>query len=156
MIELSFEQFYRQQYRDCGYQLYVMKNGLDEPLYVGITSRTVWERWFDFGGHVFYDGVRLWGHSLVGQKIEDHFPDSLKWKIQLWTLKDCLRFCKSILPTSLREPTVEFIEPFMIQKIRPTLNLAYNLNPGRDSMPNSQKELEREKKLDDIYREIFG
>jgi len=43
----------------------------------------------------------------------------------------------------------------MIQKLRPSLNGTFNLNPGKDSMPMSEKEKRREEELDRIYREVF-
>jgi len=42
-----------------------------------------------------------------------------------------------------------------IQKLSPILNGTYNLRPGKDTTPNSKKEIDREKYLDQIYREIF-
>jgi hypothetical protein len=43
----------------------------------------------------------------------------------------------------------------MIQKLSPILNATYNLRPGRDTTPQSQREIEREKYLDAMYDEIF-
>jgi hypothetical protein len=51
--------------------------------------------------------------------------------------------------------TIHDIEPIMIQKLHPALNLIYNLHPGKDTTPKSKKEIEREKYLDKMYREIF-
>jgi hypothetical protein len=44
----------------------------------------------------------------------------------------------------------------MVQKLRPALNVIYNLNPGRDTTPKSKTEIEREKFLDKMYDEIFS
>ena len=52
MIELRFEEFHEQDYEDRGYCLYVMKNGLGTVLYVGISTVSVWYRWFGWGGHM--------------------------------------------------------------------------------------------------------
>ena len=38
MIELEFIQFHEQQYPENGYELYVLKNGLGDILYVGIST----------------------------------------------------------------------------------------------------------------------
>lgn len=84
----------------------------------------------------------------------DHLPDSLKWKIQLWTLPDCIDFCSDILP-AVHFPSIDFIEPYMIQKLSPILNGSYNLRPGKDTTPKSKKEIERENFLDDMYKKIF-
>ena len=154
MIEISFEKFHNQDYIEEGYDLYVMKNGLGDVLYVGISTQSIWERWFGWHGHIFWADHAIEGNSAVGQKIVDHLPDSLKWKIQLWTLEDCVNFCKDIVP-SANIPNIAFIEPFMIQKLSPILNGSYNLHPGKDTTPKSKKEIEREKLLDRLYKDIF-
>ncbi|HXQ34569.1 MAG TPA: hypothetical protein VN843_11205 [Anaerolineales bacterium] len=106
-------------------------------------------------GHMIWDGKQhIIGQSAVGQKIVDHLPDLLKWKIQLWTLEDCIEFCNNILPPIQQYP-IEFVEPFMIQKLSAILNITYNLDPGKDTTPKSKKEIEREKFLDEMYKEIF-
>ena len=38
MIELSFEDFHEQNFEDQGFCLYIMKNGLEDVLYVGIST----------------------------------------------------------------------------------------------------------------------
>ena len=52
MIELHFADFHDQNYEDNGFCLYVTKNGLDDILYIGISTVDVWVRWFGWGGHV--------------------------------------------------------------------------------------------------------
>jgi hypothetical protein len=91
MIEITFNDFHDYNYPDEGYELYVMKNGLGDVLYVGISENNIWGRWFSFGGHMIWDGRHIIGQSSVGEKIADHMPDSLDWKIQLWLLDDCVR-----------------------------------------------------------------
>lgn len=71
-----------------------MKNGLDEILYIGISSQKIWDRWFGWNGHIFDGRDFLDGKSSIGEKIVDHLPDSWGWKIQLWTLDDCVALCK--------------------------------------------------------------
>lgn len=154
MIEITFENFHEHNFLEEGFVLYVLKNGLNDPLYVGISRKNIWSRWFAFGGHMIWDGKHILGQSAVGHKIVDHLPDSLNWKIQLWTLQDCIKFCKDILPP-LRQYPIEFVEPFMIQKLSPILNGSYNLSPGKDTKPKSKKELEREELLDKMYKKIF-
>ena len=154
MIEITFEDFHEYNFHEEGFVLYVLKNGLDDALYVGISRNNIWSRWFAFGGHMIWDGKYIIGQSAVGQKIVDQLPDSLKWKIQLWMLPDCIEFCKDILPP-LRQYTIEFVEPFMIKKLSPILNGSHNLHPGRDTTPKSKKEIEREKFLDKMYKKIF-
>ena len=154
MIEITFEDFHEHNFDEEGFVVYVLKNGLDDALYVGISKKNIWSRWFAFGGHMIWDGKYIIGQSAVGQKIVDQLPDSLKWKIQLWMLKDCIEFCKDILPP-LRQYTIEFVEPFMIKKLSPILNGSFNLNPGKDTTPKSKKEIEREQLLDTMYKKIF-
>ena len=156
MIELSFIDFYEQNYDYQDYCLYVLKNGLGDILYIGISKNDVWQRWFGWGGHMTWDGKVIYGESPVGVKIENHLPDSLSWKIQLWTLQDCINFCRNELPTDTLEITIHEIEPIIIRKLSPALNGIYNLKPGKDTTPKSQREMELEQKADELYREIFN
>ena len=156
MIEITFKEFYEYKYIEDGFnELYIMKNGLDEVLYIGISEQNIWNRWFGFNGHILDGGNFLKGRSSVGEKVVDHLPDSWSWKIQLWTLEDCVGFCKSEISPTRKSYDIKYLEPFMIQKLRPSLNNTFNLNPGKDSMPMSEKEKRREEELDRIYREIF-
>jgi hypothetical protein len=155
MIELTFREFHQQLYEEQGFCLYVVKNGSEDTLYVGISTNDVWERWFGFGGHLTWDGDIIYGESPIGVRIANHFPDSLEWMIQLWSLKDCLEFCGEELPTDLPEAAIQNLEPIMIRKLCPALNTIYNLNAGKDRSPKSKKEIERERSLDRSYREIF-
>jgi hypothetical protein len=154
MIEIDFESFFNQNYEEGEYELYVMKNGLGDVLYVGISKWSIWDRWFGWNGHLLWIDPIIKGNSSVGQKIVDHLPDSLRWKIQLWTMDDCVNFCKDEFHIP-RSPDISFIEPLMINKLSPILNVTYNLHPGKDTTPISKKEIEREKLLDDAYRKIF-
>jgi hypothetical protein len=155
MIEIRFREFFAYEYpQDVFYQLYVVKNGLDEILYIGISSENIWNRWFGWSGHITVGTNYLVGASSVGQKIVDHLPDSWDWKIQLWTLDDCKEFCTDQLNPHGRY-TVQWLEPLMIQKLHPSLNITYNLNPGIDHTPLSEREKKRMDALDKAYREIF-
>ena len=103
-----------------------------------------------------WDGKVIYGASPVVVKIEYHLPDSLNWKIQLWTLQDCVNFCRNELPNDTLETTIHEIEPIIIRKLSPALNGTYNLNPGKDTTVKSKKEMELERKADELYREIFN
>lgn len=81
-------------------------------------------------------------------------PDSWDWKIQLWTLEDCLRFCADELNPKGRY-TIKWLEPIMIQRLRPNLNVIYNLNPGIDNTPLSEREKKRKEALDKAFYEVF-
>jgi hypothetical protein len=155
MIELSFQEFHEHQYQEDGFRLYVIKNRHGGVLYIGISSNNIWERWFAFGGHMVWDGKVIYGESPIGVKVEDHLPDSLRWKIQLWTLHDCIRFCRKELPNDTSALTIHDVEPIMIQKLCPALNVTYNIHPREDTTPKSKKEIEREKHLDEMYKKIF-
>lgn len=155
MIELRFDDFREQKYEDKGFCLYVIKNGLDDILYIGISTMDVWKRWFGWGGHMTWDGNVIFGESYIGTKIENHLPDSLNWVIQLWTLSDCIEFCRKEMPDITSEITIREVEPIMIRKLSPALNRIHNLTPGKDTSQSSQKERELEKKADKAYRDIF-
>jgi len=155
MIEITFWNFYKQNYQDNGFCLYAMKNGLGGTLYVGISKVDIWERWFGGRGHVTWDENYISGNSSVGEKIVDHIPDSLSWKIQLWTLNDCLEYCKEEA-IKRNSHTIQDAERLMIRKLSPMLNRTYNLNPGIDTTPKSEKELKRERYADQAYAEIFN
>jgi hypothetical protein len=163
MIELTFYDFHESYYdlRDekfpnDSFQLYVMKNGSEDVLYVGISTIDIWGRWFGWGGHVCWDGKVIYGDSPIGVKIEKHLPESLRWKIQLWTLDDCLEFCRSSLPHNGAGMNIQEVEPFMIRKLRPALNVIYNTDPGKDTTPKSKKEAELDERARKAYFEIFN
>ena len=132
MIELTFQDFHEQQYEDNQYSLYVMKNNLGTVLYVGISTNDVWERWFSWGGHMTWDGNVVYGESPIGRRIEDSLPASLEWKIELWTIDDCLEFCCNELHDKKSGITIHDVEPIMIQKLSPELNVIYSLTSGED------------------------
>ena len=105
----------------------------------------------------------LYGNSTIGEKIVNHLPDSWDWKIQLWTLKDCLVFCEQELPNSKFQMTaseydyiVRNTEALMIKILSPALNRHLNLNPGKDTTPKSEKELKWEQYVAAAYDEIFN
>lgn len=155
MIEITFREFFEYTYPDdeC-YDLYILKNGLGEVLYIGISSDNIWNRWFGWRGHITVGPNYLIGESSVGEKLVDHLPDSWNWKIQLWTFENCKAFCADELNPNGRYD-IKWLEPIMIQKLRPSLNVIYNLNPGVDNMPLSEREKKRQDALDKAYRDIF-
>lgn len=97
----------------------------------------------------------IYGESPVGVKIERSIPDSLKWKIQLWTLEDCIDFLGNDIPPH-NNRTIKEIEPLMIKNLSPILNVTYNNNPGVDTTPKSDKEKAWDKYVDQAYNEIFN
>lgn len=158
MIEITFKEFYEYTYREDGfYELYIMKNGLEEILYVGISAQNIWNRWFGWNGHIMGDSSFMIGESTVGRKIVDYLPDAWNWKIQLWTLDDCKAFCADEINLHGRYTiqSIQAVEPLMIRKLHPILNMNYNKNLGVDHMPISEKEKRRKAILDQVYYEVF-
>lgn len=156
MIEISFRDFYDYRYsKEEFHELYIMKNGLNQVLYVGISNQNIWNRWFGWNGHVMGDEKYMTGQSTVGQKIVDYLPESWNWKIQLWTLENCIEFCKDDPLFFPKSPRIEDLEPIMIQLTRPILNVSYNQNPSVDLMPQSLREKKRKEMLDKIYKDVF-
>ena len=155
MIELTFQNFHEQKYDDAGYCLYIVKNGLGDVLYIGISEADVWTRWFGWGGHMTWDGDVVYAESPIGVKIENHLPDSLSWNIQLWTLEDCMEFLGDFIPPHVNR-TIQDIEPLMIKRLSPALNRTYNYTPGKDTTPQSDKEKKWENYVNKSYDEIFN
>ena len=64
--------------------------------------------------------------SDAGRAIIENLPESNNWSIELWTLQDCIDFLgdrfKEANKTVL---TIKYIEPYMIAKLRPSLNIIY-------------------------------
>ena len=48
MIELDFQQFHDQKYREQRYDLYMLKNGLGDNLTLN-SKNDIWQRWFGWG-----------------------------------------------------------------------------------------------------------
>lgn len=123
MIELRFDDFYQQNFEGEGFCLYVMKNRRGDVLYVGISTADAWSRWFSAAGHIPWSGTTLYGKSTIGEKLVNHLPDSWGWKIQLWTLQDCIDFCGDDIP-SRNSRTIRAIEPIMIKKLSPVIKVS--------------------------------
>lgn len=137
MLKLSFAKFMNlEDFPDhAGYELYIVK-GARKTLYIGISQRNIWNRWFYSGKcHMFqiYDGS--WnGNTSIGVEVAKNMPKSLKWKIELWTLEDCQVF----LIKDTRELgwlpgrfDITDIEPLMIRKLNPTFNSTYKRGRGQ-------------------------
>lgn len=156
MIEMEFSRFHDHDYVERGYRLYVMKNGVGDPLYIGVSKKSIWMRWFGTNfGHMIWEGNIIRGNSSIGEKIEDHLPDSLTWKIQLWTARDCVKFCKELRNRYSYVPDIHTIEAHMVKKLSPILNSLYNSDPRLYTPPRSRREIQKEQYLDRIYKEIF-
>jgi hypothetical protein len=158
MIELSMKEFYKDEFKADNYCLYMVRNGESDLLYIGISSDSIWNRWF--GGSFSHIPHGKYPNSLIGQKIFDHLPDSGNWKIQLWTPADCVKACKKFSDKSqyklIRPNNMRYMEKFLIEHLRPILNRTHNDNPSIDTTPKSKSELERERRQLKTSIDVFG
>jgi hypothetical protein len=94
MRNLKFSEFYAGTYSDEGFELYVVKDSDAHVMYVGISHKPIWDRWFT--GVASHMGItpkgKLFGISHIGSVIERRLPKSMDWTIELWTKKDCFNF----------------------------------------------------------------
>jgi hypothetical protein len=126
---LSFSEFYKGQFADDEFELYLLKDTDEKVLYIGISRDSIWHRWFGGGtSHMEVDAAgKIWGKSYVGEAIERGFPKSWEWIIELWTREDCLRTCKSeFSKRNITKVGIELIEPYMIAKFEPLYNVMHN------------------------------
>lgn len=157
MIEISFSDFAKQNFDDAGFNLYIVKNGTGDPLYIGISTIAIWDRWFTgINPHISRYNPHF-APSSIGQKILDHLPESRQWKIQLFTFDDCLEYCKTNLGMKFKgTPSLGWLEKFIIQDLRPVLNSANNPFPREDTTPVSEAEIKRQKEIIKNSKEVFG
>jgi len=74
-------------------------------------------------------GGHWMGISSVGIEVVENMPDSLTWKVQLWKLDDCVNYCEAEIKKygySKSFIDIKHIEPIMIQKLSPKMNMTYN------------------------------
>ena len=128
MKSFKFSEFYKGQFADDGFELYLLKDTDEKVLYIGISRDSIWHRWFGGGtSHMDIDATgKICGKSHVGEVIARGFPASWNWMIELWTIKDCLKACKAELSDrDVEKLGIEAIEPYMIVKFGPLYNLAH-------------------------------
>jgi len=151
MQTILFSEFYKGNFDDNGYELYLLKDIDGIVMYIGIARDSVWHRWFEGStSHMECDSHgRLYGKSYIGEVIERRFPNSWNWFIELWTKNDCLKVCDFELKgKDLGKIGIESIEPVMISKFEPLYNVIHG--GGRHEDPLTTK------KLDKIYKDLFG
>jgi len=151
MLTLLFSDFYKGDYEDLGFELYLLRDLEGTVMYIGIAKDSIWHRWFEGGTSHMETGARgrLHGKSLIGEVVERRFPDSWKWSIELWTKEDCLMNCDvEYNGNDIRKQTIESIESQMILKFEPLYNVIHG--GGRHEDPLITK------KLNIIYKDIFG
>ena len=90
------------------------------------------------------------GASPIGQVIENNFPLSWEWKIDLLTEEDCVRIILASEPIGkdFTNCTIGILEENMINRFSPLYNVLYG--GGFHEDPTATK------KLDDDYKNIFG
>jgi len=151
MKALSFSEFYKGNYIDLGYELYLVKDLNGNVMYIGISRDSIWHRWFEGGtGHMLVDSNgKIHGQSYIGEVIERRFPNSWNWVIGLWTKDDCIKACSEYFENSKKSKIeIEMIEPYMIKKYEPLYNIAHG--NGRHEDPLTTE------KLDTLYKRLFG
>jgi hypothetical protein len=101
---------------DQAEELYLLRDG-DEVIYIGITGRGIWQRWFDpFFGHT---GARK---SKVGELVNRMRPQSDEWMIELWTVDDCRAAAGDAVKFSRRPGLMRDYEFWLIGTRKPHLN----------------------------------
>lgn len=113
------------------HKLYIIRDNLDQVLYIGIARHGISKRWFHYnGGHMsmqLKNNHYVFTPSLssdIGQYIYDMLPTSLDWIIEMWSLNDCIEFLKAEAIDRFRG--IEGAEQLMIHKLEPYFNVHYN------------------------------
>jgi hypothetical protein len=122
MRKMTFKKFFETDWDEKDYELYILKKG-KSVLYIGITERGIWNRWFGQRGHMPRNGWGEFFHgSQAGRAVIENFPESWKWTMEVWSLNDCIKFLG--IPYN-RHFTIHNVEPFMIEHLHPSLNGTY-------------------------------
>jgi hypothetical protein len=151
MRALAFSEFYKGDFEDLGYELYVLRDTNNKAMYVGISRNSIWHRWFG-GGTSHMDigaGEKIFGTSNIGRVMERRFPSSWDWVIELWTKEDCLEVLgKDFEGKDADRINIETLEPYMINKFEPLYNIMHSSGSHEDPLTT--------KRLDDAYKKLFG
>lgn len=151
MRALTFSEFYKGDFEDIGYELYVLRDSDNKAMYIGISRNSIWHRWFGGGAsHMTINtGEQFYGASYIGQVVERRFPSSWDWVIELWTKDDCLGILrKEFEGKDADRINIEALEPYMINKFEPLYNVMHSGGSHEDPLTT--------KRLDDAYRKLFG
>jgi hypothetical protein len=150
MLTMSFKDFFETEWSEGEHELYILKRNA-EPIYVGITVRGIWNRWFDSRGHMPRNG---WGEffngSQVGRAVIENFPESWGWEMELWTLDDCIRFLGEEVDGLRLE--IRHTEKLMIDKLKPSLNFRDALHYHKDTSDLIDTSRLQQK----AHRELYG
>jgi hypothetical protein len=148
---MFFSDFYKGNYEDLGFELYLLRDSEGAAMYIGIARDSIWHRWFEGGtSHMeTRSNGGLYGKSLIGDVVERRFPSSWTWSIELWTKEDCLKVCGvDYKGKDIKRLKIETIESQMIIKFEPLYNVIHG--GGRHEDPLITK------RLDTVYKDIFG
>ena len=120
MRRIRFGDFMRGSPSDgFGESLYILHDG-SECLYIGISRRGIWERWFDrYMGHI--RGKYSYCNTDIGDYVVQNLPASLDWTLELWTEADCLEVVED-----KKHFRLEDFEAMMIRKLEPVFNVVHN------------------------------
>jgi len=145
MITYKIKEFLNSEkeidYTDNELEIYVVRND-SEILYVGMASYGIYRRWFIDPGHHLYindSNIPIRGNSKIGNKIIDNLPQSMKWTIDLWSIKDLLLFFNKdyrIENNKIRincfytgqdfTCSLKYMEGYVIVYLNPILNITGN------------------------------
>jgi hypothetical protein len=151
MKTIKFLEFYKGDFIDDGYELYIMKDTSNKPMYIGISRDSTWHRWFE--GPSSHMGTnpsgKIYGKSRIAEVVERRLPNSWEWMIELWTKKDCFDVCQAELAGRNPDKTdIEVVESYMIIKYEPLYKIAHGGGHHEDPLITEQ--------LDKIFNELFG
>ena len=121
-INLTFEQFMNHNYEesnDENFSIYVVKDQ-ETALYVGMTTRNAFDRWFGWNGH-FRSGTPS---STIAQIIHANKPDSLTWGIELLSDAHIKKYLseRNLNKSCRWKDKVLLAEKSLIQELRPLFN----------------------------------
>lgn len=147
---MTLKKFFESDVDEGAHELYILRKGR-RILYIGISERGVWNRWFgNLSAHMLRNG---WGEfypsSQAGRAVIENFPKSWSWTLELWTIKDCTDFLS--IPYHERM-TIHYVEPLMIRKLKPSLNTVFVNYATKDGDLINHHEDETRA----AHRKIFG
>jgi hypothetical protein len=76
MKAVRFSEFYTGQFKDDGFELYLVRDIDQRAMYIGISRDSIWQRWFGGGpSHMEANSAgKVYGKSYIGEVIERRFP----------------------------------------------------------------------------------
>ena len=139
-IELTFERFMSQDYDDSAddiYTIYIVENAKD-VLYVVMTKRNIFDRWFGFSGHMEAGSNPLY-YSEIGKVIYHNMPESKLWTIKMLTTEDAFDLLGEKAPKISNinsSHAIRKVEHYLIKELHPLFNVS------SQSRPHTEGEIE--------------